>query len=281
MCTVVSRPRNSADAAVPVTGLDFPGVTTGAAGTNVFFGISQGAHSGLATVAPFAPYPATYIWRAFPRNVHSQNFWSSLFYAKDEGAPFTGNTQPYRFYGMHPIGDGSGRDYRNGTLLSSIPPRWEISMDGDDFVGRQVTFGQWYTQVVRVQLINAGADAQHEYFWNWPDTTADNTTTTGGLITRVQSGAGSIASPTSPLICVGANPWNPGNEIYDGILRGFQWYDAALTNAEIALELANPGSVRTPWYLCLNPTPSDITDRSGSAHHPNWPNANRPALYAA
>ena len=35
-------------------------------------------------------------------------------------------------------------------------------------------------------------------------------------------------------------------------------------------ELAVPGSVRRPWYLNLNPTPGDVTDKSGNGHHPSW-----------
>jgi hypothetical protein len=42
------------------------------------------------------------------------------------------------------------------------------------------------------------------------------------------------------------------------------------------LELRSPGSVRTPWYLNLNPTPTDVTDKSGSGHHPWFPSGNKP-----
>jgi hypothetical protein len=61
-----------------------------------------------------------------------------------------------------------------------------------------------------------------------------------------------------------------GFEEYKGIIRGFQFYDTLLTTGNVASELATPGSIRTPWYLNLNPTPSDVTDKSGNAHHGSW-----------
>jgi hypothetical protein len=44
-------------------------------------------------------------------------------------------------------------------------------------------------------------------------------------------------------------------------------------------ELAAPGSAVKPWYLNLNPTPTDISDKSGSNNHPVWEGADRPALW--
>ena len=33
------------------------------------------------------------------------------------------------------------------------------------------------------------------------------------------------------------------------------------------------------WYSNINPTPSDVSDKSGAGHSPTWDNANRPGLY--
>jgi hypothetical protein len=67
--------------------------------------------------------------------------------------------------------------------------------------------------------------------------------------------------------------------VWDGILRGFQFYDAALTPNEIAREIASPGSVRTPWYLNVDPIPSDISDKSGRGHYPEWVGSEHPLLW--
>jgi len=58
-------------------------------------------------------------------------------------------------------------------------------------------------------------------------------------------------------------------------MHGFQFYDVALTPSEIAQEIAAPGSVRRPWYL----TPTNISDKSGSGHHPSWVGTERPTLW--
>ncbi len=33
-------------------------------------------------------------------------------------------------------------------------------------------------------------------------------------------------------------------------------------------------------YLNVNPTPTDISDKSGRGHHPSWVGSERPALYS-
>ena len=70
-----------------------------------------------------------------------------------------------------------------------------------------------------------------------------------------------------------------GFEEFKGIIRGMQFYNSLLTLPQIDSELAAPGSAVRPWYLNLNPTPADISDKSGSNHHPVWEGADRPALW--
>ena len=137
-------------------------------------------------------------------------------------------------------------------------------MGGGDVIGAPIAFGQWYTQVLRCT-----PTCVETYYWNWPNTTTD-------IIVANDRDRG---APANPAIIIGDAPWSGGNEVYNGILRGFQFYDAILTEAEVASEISTPGSVRTPWYLNLDPTPSDISDKSGGGHHPAWGNENRPALW--
>jgi hypothetical protein len=79
-------------------------------------------------------------------------------------------------------------------------------------------------------------------------------------------------NPPKPAIVVGQAPnrgdgvsWGgfAGFEEFNGIIRGMQFYDSLLTLPQIDSELAAPGSAVQPWYLNLNPTPTDITDKSG------------------
>jgi hypothetical protein len=146
---------------------------------------------------------------------------------------------------------------------------WEISSYGADTYVDTVVYDRWYTQVAVVN--ETGGVEFHTYYWNWPNTTTDLVTTDNP----------SKPPPANPAIIVGDAPWNSGHEIPNAIIRGFQYYDVKLTLSEIAQEIAAPGSVRQPWYLNLNPTPSDISDKSGHGHHPSWVGPGRPNLWTS
>jgi hypothetical protein len=107
--------------------------------------------------------------------------------------------------------------------------------------------------------------------------------------------------PPSPCISVGDCPWpylpgppptGEGQEVFFGFLRGFQFYDRLLTPAQIALvapletdeqvlAACRDHGMATPWYLNMNPTPGDITDKSGRGNHPAWVGDERPTLWTA
>ena len=83
----------------------------------------------------------------------------------------------------------------------------------------------------------------------------------------------------------GDNLW--ADERLSGRLRGMQIYSDALSLAQIqarmdlasdvAVVAANPSSL---FYCNLNPTPDDISDKSGSGHNPSWhDSANKATLW--
>ena len=231
----------------PVTGLDFAGnVNFPAASPSVLFVFN----AALSGTAPFPAYPATYIWRAYPRS--NVNYWSGLFHANYS----TQFDWQINYYGMHPY------PHLDDPMS---PAHWEISMGGGDLESpNPVVTNQWYTQVVTTT-----STYRQTFYWNWPNNTTD--------VLTAQDNA--RIPPPNPAIIVGDAPWNAGFENYSGVLRGFQFYDVVLTEEEIQREIESPGSVRQPWYLNLNPTPADISDKSGNNHHPAWVGSNRPALW--
>lgn len=245
---------------VPITvtafGLDFPG--SAAVATTMRFRFLN----------PLAIYPATYIWRARPRQ--QAGFYTAFFWGNDDdqGNPSTfawngGLADTY--YGAHPY---PNNDDSTGTVHD-----WEISVERNDPVNGLVVKDQWYTQV----FIADGAlnvSKHHTFYWNWPNTTPSNT------VTYVASASYGNVNPPVPALTWGDAPWQPGDEVWNGVLRGIQIYDVVLTPAQIAAEIANPGSVRTPWYLNLNPTPTDISDKSGNRHNPQWVGNERPSLWS-
>jgi hypothetical protein len=66
-------------------------------------------------------------------------------------------------------------------------------------------------------------------------------------------------------------------------LRGIQIYSTNLSVADIQSEVNAPLSTTAGaaniWYINLNPTPSDISDKSGRGHNPSWVGAERPTLW--
>ena len=226
----------------PVTtlfGLDFPG--SGGVNETMRFEFTS----------PLSPYPATYIWRAYPRQQPS--YYTAFFWANNGGV-----SGEQTSYGFHPYPDWKSA-YRHF---------WEIAAatGGDVVSSTHVVYDRWYVQVAICRLSSSGTI--HEFFWDWPDKT------------RVVRHVGKrIADPPVPVLVVGDAPWNAGHEVWDGVLRGFQFYDAAMTEEEVAYEIASPGSTRRPWYMNLNPKPSDIADKSGNGHGPTWVGNERPTLW--
>jgi hypothetical protein len=83
----------------------------------------------------------------------------------------------------------------------------------------------------------------------------------------------------------GDAPWAPGQEVWNGVLRGIQIYSNQLTIAEIMAEINAPLSTtngqQNIWYLNVNPTPNDISDKSGRGNNPTWVDSLRPSLYTS
>lgn len=216
---------------------------------------------------PLPIYPATYIWRAFPRQ--QEGYYTAFFWANDDGKG-TLDTFLWKdgvadtYYGAHPYP-------RNGRSTGKVHD-WEISIQQMDPVNGPVAYDRWHTQVFVAYAEVWGK--HHKFYWDWPNLDAAST-----VVYTAPSSYGNVDPPV-PALTWGDAPWQPGREVWHGILRGFQFYDVALSPAQISAEIANPGSVRTPWYLNLNPTPTDITDKSGNGHHPEWVGEERPGLWA-
>ena len=57
-----------------------------------------------------------------------------------------------------------------------------------------------------------------------------------------------------------------------------------LTLSDVLAEINSPRSTANGasnmWYMNLNPTPSDISDKSGNGHNPAWVGGERPRLWS-
>ena len=219
-------------------------------------------------------YPATYIWRV---KLRQQNgYYTTFFWGNDDGqgtldtflwgSPYG---DPDSYYGAHP--------YPSPPPNGSVH-KWEISAYGLDTTSPDfVQYGRWYQQALVVW--QEGNVARHEFYYDLPDTSKKVSYSTPGF-----SNYGA-ALPPSPALTFGDAPWNLSQERLSGILRGIQIYDVKLSLADIQAEIAAPQSTAAGssgiWYLNLNPTPSDIADKSGNNHNPQWVGSGRPQLWSS
>jgi hypothetical protein len=222
---------------------------------------------------PLPPYPATYIWRAFPRQ--QVGYYTAFFWGNDDGkgslATFlwTSDRNADSYYGAHPYPSPPPR----GTAH-----RWEIAVERNDFVSGRVFYDRWYTQALRVWS-DWNGKKHHEFFWDLPHSDSIH------RVTRVSPPTWGNAIPPAPTLTWGDAPWAPGREVWHGILRGIQIYCRDLPLMDILREADSPLSTRTGvesiWYLNSSPTPTDIADKSGRGHDPEWVGNERPDLWTA
>ena len=221
---------------------------------------------------PLAIYPATYIWRAYPKR--QAGYYTAFFWGNDDDKAdlrtflWTPSGHADSYYGAHPY--PSPRPH--GTNH-----HWEISVVQDDFVNGAVEYDRWHSQAFRAWSDFSGKC--HEFYWDLPFTDRKHR-----VAYRAAAGWGN-RMPPAPALTWGDAPWAPGKEVWNGVLRGLQIYSACLSVPEILREarapLSTAAGASSLWYLNLDPTPNDISDKSGHRHHPAWVGTERPSLWEA
>jgi methionine-rich copper-binding protein CopC len=226
---------------------------------------------------PFHIYDATYIFKVYPRKktTGSARYYTTFFWGNDGNFTWDrGNANT--FYGAHPY----------PVPASTGPGQWEVSVYGYDFVtGTEVDWNRWHTQAFRAWR-GSSSLTHHEFYYDWPDTSKK-------ISYRVNDPSWAKVNPPTPAIVMGQAPnlngvsWGgyPGWEEFNGVIRGIQIYSGLLSLADIQNEIDQPRSTTAGqnliWYLNVNPTPTDTTDKSGRGHHPSWDGIGRPSLYSA
>jgi len=250
------------------TGLEFPRNDQVPDGQTVRFKFTNPHTNGLPVYGK-SGVGVTYIFKVRPKQ--QTGYYTTFFWGNDDGA---GDISTFNwdgggantYYGMHPYPPGSS----SGTTHN-----WEVSVEASDYQNGPVTKDAWYTQVVRVW--SDGSGKHHEFYWDWPNTDAAH------KVTRTSPTSWGNATPPSPALTFGDAPWQPGREMCSCTLRNIQIYSGLLSLTDIQSEINSPQStaagIASIWYKNINPTPTDIFDKSGSGHHPVWVGPNRPTLY--
>ncbi|MCX8004028.1 MAG: hypothetical protein N2688_03580 [Burkholderiaceae bacterium] len=237
----------------------------------------------LYWLSPMPMYPATFLFKVFQRNqvrgVGDGSRYYTTFFWGNNGRFDWGAGYGRSYYGAHPYpipaptGDG----------------KWEISTNASDYVVRDdgsspyVVNDRWYSQAFVAQHVGGGT-YRHRFYIDLPNVDAARRITDQVNTPPV--------TPPAPIICVGQAPGNGLGQSWGGysrweeqnaIIRGLQFYAAALSEAHIAAlaALETDAEVRaycasngitSLWYLNMNPTPEDVSDKKGTGtpNNPFW-----------
>ncbi|HKP96480.1 MAG TPA: hypothetical protein VJ385_12050 [Fibrobacteria bacterium] len=271
-----------------LTGLLFPG--NGVAGGDI----------GLDWTGPNLPsrtdHTALWEWTGGDQNGFFAVAWHCSKDGTWHGWSQKADTYMYDF-GTHPYPypvkdgldpDGNAEWQGHGKLLNEqyfeiagliAPGRDFLASPGPGATYRYIP-GRTYRQARVCRILSDGPDKgklEHLYYIDLPDTTK--------VIRQIIPNE--LQAPANPVFRFGASPWtgdgNTNAETTNGILRALKIF-RALPTADILAESAEDRkniavTANPPWYINVNPTPADVSDKSGAGHHPVWANSNRPKLY--
>lgn len=235
----------------------------------------------------------TIIWKA---NYAQQDGYYAVWWRLPDAASSFTATEWH--FGTHPwpgstsvngAGEATGGTGSTGTVHQQEIATIGASVDyltspsaanGGPFT---VTKGVWITSAATVEVIS-GTTLRHTY---WPD--ISNTTS----FIRQDRTLASLNTPTSERVVFGGSPWTAddptsgkNSESASGTFRYWKMFSAALSITDIATEAASESDsavttagIASAFYSNINPTPTDVTDKSGNGNDPAWANSNRPTLY--
>ena len=224
----------------------------------------------------------TYMWE-LTFDAGAADYATTMFYSRCDGY-FDSNPGIQDYMGFHPYPD---------PPPSSSNHKWEISTEYSDFFAtnqpnakKVVVDGQKFVQGVIVDVNDGDGTKTAVFYLDLPSTAPDD------IISHTfPSGYGDTPG-TSHCLQFGDAPWAEigvaANESTQGIFRGLKIIAKTLTEADLITEAAslNTNTMQTTdginnvWYSNVDPTPTDISDKSAAGHDPAWFDvAYKPTLY--
>jgi hypothetical protein len=254
------------------TGLDFPSNGQSPASAFVAFQFLNPQNNGLPIWGP-SGQGVTYIWKYRPRQ--QDGYYVTFFWSHN------GNFDSSAFYGAHPYPDypgGTGATNHNWEIAGmGGPVDWTNTLSGGP---KRVVKDVWYTQALRITR-NSDGTKTARFYLNLPSVASND------IIQASADRTWGETMPPSPAITFGDAPWYAQyqHERLSGVLRHVKIFNKALSEADLMAEAASDALVTTEgqaniWYMNINPTPSDISDKSGRGHHPVWGSSARPGLWS-
>jgi hypothetical protein len=165
----------------------------------------------------------------------------------------------------------------------------------DDASSPFATVNRWYSQALVVSHVSTNYN--HKFYIDLPSTATSDTITFN--FTQGDDSLWNSSNPPSPCLIWGQAPDDGFGKSWGGydqweeqnaIIRGVQVYNAALSETDITalsafdqnadvISYCSGHSITSLWYLNMNWTLSDITDKSGNGHNFSWNGAGRPAAW--
>jgi hypothetical protein len=255
--------------AQPITGLSFPSNGDSPSTAFVAFQFVNPQNSGMPIWGADGG-GTTFIWKYKPRQ---QPGYYVTFWWSNNGGFLWDSGSPNSYYGAHPYPRGGGTT----TTIHD----WEIATDwGGDYVKTRSESPKvlvteiWYTQALRVTR-NANGTKTLIFYTALPSVANTD------IIEFTNSASYGEKNPSEPAITFGDSPWYAQfqHERLSGILRGIKIFNKVLSQNDLLTEAASDSVITEAgkaniWYLNSNPTPSDIEDHSGKAHHFRWAQPN-------
>jgi len=247
------------------------------------------------------PYPFTAMFKVYPRSIPVANDRFSAHWFRGNSGIFqfgTGYCSGYYGWTEYPVpnrssesktevsaGQGSGSCTDRVTRDNSGDPSNDKAADAP-----YTTYGQWYSRAITARF--TGSVYEHKGYYSIAAGVGPSLTVTSQRFSA-------WVRPPSDSIFMGQTGDNGSGKSWGGearweesnaILRGLQFYDALLTPTQLqnrsscetdACVLAQcAGDPPCPWFLNMNPTPTDVSDKSGRGHHATWAGPGRPRLWS-
>ena len=269
---------DSAQAQGSITGLDFPSnpdPSNSQSGPFVAMQFINPQNHGLPIWGP-GGQGATYIWKIYIRP--QTGYYVTMWWSNNGDFLWNGGGSN-SYYGGHPY------PRESGNQLSQTNHYWEVATEeGGDFLEtmtgakHEVVKNAWYTQALQVTKNPSNGRKSVRFYINLPSTAPRDI-----IHVDLPSGYGET-NPPKPALTFGDAPWwqDFQHERLSGVLRHIKIFNKTLSEADIIQEAAADNLVTSAgnanvWYMNINPTPNDITDKSGKGHHFVWANSNNKA----
>lgn len=239
----------------------------------------------------------TVIWKAL--YFQQTGYYADVWHCQNDGNfNFSGMYE----YGTHPYPsdatfDSSGQA-NVAPSVDKLEHWFEIAgLGGHDYISsaagsssKKVVKNIWYTHARTCEIVG-GTVLRHRF---WPDVVNDST-----FVIEQNILLANLNSPSTTTFVVGCSPWTSSNfggsgsgytnsETPGSVIRSVKIFNTPLSTADIASEAASGSNaavtsagIASVHYINENPTPSDVSDKSGAGHTPVYANLNRPTLWSS